>query len=334
MSATTIFTDIDYGRSGKQVGYLNLPHSPHTDAWGVMPIPIAVISHGSGPTVLMEGGNHGDEYEGPIVLGRLIRELDPATIEGRLIIIPAINTPAVLAGQRVSPVDGLNLNRCFPGNATGSMTQQIVYYVHEELFQLADAFVDLHSGGSSLDIIPSAILEPAPDAEHMRRNRDAVMAFGAPVAVGLNNLGDPRTSTASAVRAGLTTVGTELGSGGTVTREALQVAERGVHALLAHLGVMAPPAVPAAPVESTRLKRIPGADGYVYAPADGVFEAYHRRGDTVEAGQVAGVVHFLGEPGRTPEPCHYKASGLLFANRHPGHTVRGNCVAVVAVDHD
>ena len=54
-----------------------IPHSPHDDAWGVTRIPLAVIQNGSGPTVILEGGNHGDEYEGPIAIGELIRELDP-----------------------------------------------------------------------------------------------------------------------------------------------------------------------------------------------------------------------------------------------------------------
>ena len=298
-------------------------------------IPIAVIKNGRGPTVLLEGGNHGDEYEGPIVLSRMIRELDPGAVQGRLIILPAVNTPAVVAGQRTSPVDGLNFNRCFPGRATGSLTEQVVYYVYNVLFPLADAFVDLHSGGSSLDIIPSAILEPAEDPEQMERNREAVMAFDAPMSVALNNLGDPRTSTASAVRAGLTTVGTELGSGGTVSREALEVAEQGVFNVLGHLDVMEPTRRAAASTQrEPRLKTIPGSAGYVHAPIDGVFESFHRRWDLVEAGEPAGVVHFLDKPERTPELCYYKISGLLFAQRHPGRVAKGNCVAVVAVDFD
>ncbi len=91
-------------------------------------IPLAVIANGTGPTVILEGGNHGDEYEGPIVIGELIRDLDPKSIQGRLICIPAINLPAVGAGQRVSPYDGLNLNRTFPGDPLGSITQQISSY--------------------------------------------------------------------------------------------------------------------------------------------------------------------------------------------------------------
>ena len=103
------------------------------------------------------------------------------------------------------------------------MTQQIVHYVHDVLFPLADAFMDLHSGGSSLDILPSAIVEPSDDADLMRKNMRAVSAFGAPYTVVLNNLGEPRTSTASAVRAGLITIGTELGRGGSVSLDAIEV---------------------------------------------------------------------------------------------------------------
>ncbi len=50
--------------------------------WGVTQVPIAVIANGKGPTVVIEGGNHGDEYEGPIAIGELARDLDPGLIQG------------------------------------------------------------------------------------------------------------------------------------------------------------------------------------------------------------------------------------------------------------
>ena len=330
---TLIFSEIDFKRDGKQVSYLNVPHSPHDDAWGVLPIPIAVIKNGVGPTVLLEGGNHGDEYEGPIILGRMIRELDPAAIQGRLIFIPAINTPAVLAGRRVSPIDGLNLNRTFPGDPQGSITQQITHYVHDVLMPMSDVFVDLHSGGSSLDIAPSCIVEPAPDIEHTQRNLAAARAFGAPLTVVLDNLGEPRTSMASAIRAGLVALGTELGRAGTVSIDSLEIGAQGVRSLLAHLGVMAPASEGDAP-RATRLVRVAGPDAYVYAPAAGVFEPFHEKGAAVEAGQPAGLVHFLDDPAREPAVAHFRSSGHLYARRQPGRVERGNCVAVIVVDHE
>ncbi len=235
---TTLRATVDFDRPGKQTGFIQVPHSVHDDAWGVIPIPVAVISNGRGPTVILEGGNHGDEYEGPIVLGELIRTLDPGAISGRLIFIPAINLPAVAAARRTSPLDDLNFNRTFPGDPLGSPTQQIVAYVNDVLFPMADAFLDLHSGGSSLAIVPSAIIEPVADPEGHARNKAATRAFGAPMTVAIDNRGDPRTATASAARAGLTVVGTEMAGAGAVSIDALALCRRGVRNVLAHLGAL------------------------------------------------------------------------------------------------
>jgi N2-acetyl-L-2,4-diaminobutanoate deacetylase len=326
MDKSTIFTDVDFDKDGRQVGFLNLPHSPHSDAWGVVPIPICVIKNGKGPTVILEGGNHGDEYEGPITLGHLIRELDPGQIQGRLIIIPAINQPAVAAGQRVSPDDGKNFNRTFPGSPTGTVTEQISYYVSTVLFPMADAFIDLHSGGSSLALTPSAIIEPARDSALMKRNIDAVLAFNAPISVVISNFGEPRTSTATSVRAGLTTVATEMAGGGTVTPEALQICKRGVRNVLAHLGVL--PGAKPEPAAPTRLMEIP-SNGHVFASAEGVFEPFHANGAEVRAGEPAGQVHFLTNPGRTPEVLRYRTDGIVYGRRQPGLVKLGNCCMVV-----
>jgi predicted deacylase len=328
---STIHTAIDYERDGRQVGHLFLPQSPHEDAWGAIPIPIAVIKNGSGPTVLITGGNHGDEYEGPIVIARLIRELDPGMVQGRLILLPQLNLPAAQAGRRTSPVDGKNFNRCFPGDPAGTATEQIAFYVSHVLFAQADAFMDLHSGGSSLQILPSAIIEPAPEPEQMQRIVAAVRAFAAPWTVAINNLGDPRTSTATAVRAGLTVVGTELTGGGGVSRDGVQVGWRGVRNVLGHLGVLE--GEPAPPDPEKPVFAIPGPAGYVYAPADGVFEAWHELGERVEAGEPAGAIHFLDDPGRAPEIARFGCAGTLYARRSFGRVVRGNCVCVVVTEH-
>ncbi len=131
---STAFATIDLDAAGRQTGFVMVPHSPHDDAWGVTRVPIAIIGNDQGPTVVLEGGNHGDEYEGPIVISELIRELDPGGIRGRLILMPANNVHAAVAGQRTSPVDGLNYNRSFPGDPLGSITEQIAAFVSDEIF--------------------------------------------------------------------------------------------------------------------------------------------------------------------------------------------------------
>jgi predicted deacylase len=166
-TTSALHCTVDFDRNGKQIGFFHLPLSSHDDAWGVIRIPLAIIKNGEGPTVILEGGNHGDEYEGPIALGELIRDLDPALVSGRLIFAPAINLPAVNAAHRVSPIDNLNMNRTFPGNPNGAPTQQISAFMNDVLFPIGDAFLDLHSGGSSLDLIPA----PSSSRSTTRSNR-------------------------------------------------------------------------------------------------------------------------------------------------------------------
>lgn len=329
---SSAFTDVDLDKPGKQVGFLMIPHSPNDDAWGVTRVPLAVIKNGSGPTVVLEGGNHGDEYEGPITICELIRDLDPGRVQGRLILMPANNVHAVVAGQRVSPVDGLNFNRVFPGDTQGTITRQIPAYIADHIYPQADAFMDLHSGGSSLDILPSAIVEPTDDPVLHLKNVAAVQAFDAPYTVVISNLGEPRTATAAACQAGLVTVGTEMAGGGTVSIEALNVCRRGVRNVLAHLGVL--PSDEASPRqgEGTVLE-LPGTKAFVFATMDGIFEPFHENGAPVRAGQPAGRIHCTWDPARPPDQLSYHSDGILYGRRQPGRVRPGNCCLVVAAPY-
>lgn len=323
------FLTVDPGRTGRQVGWLMVPHSPHEDAWGVTRVPVGVIANGTGPTAILEGGNHGDEHEGPIVIAEMLRELDPGAVQGRLILLPAVNAPAVVAGLRTSPVDGLNFNRVFPGDPLGSISQQIAAFVTDALFPLADAFLDLHSGGSSLDLLPSAMIEPCADPALAARNRAAALAFGAPATVVIPNLGDPRTATAAAVRAGLVTMGTEMGGGGRVNPEALALCRAGVRRVLAHLGIL-DPALAGPAGGDGRVLELPGADAFVLAETDGIFEPFHAHGTSVRAGEAGGRIHVTWDPGRPPETLRYNADGIVYGRRQPGRVRPGNCCLVVA----
>jgi predicted deacylase len=99
--------------------------------WGRVRLPLYVACAAQpGPTIVAIGGTHGDEYEGPVGLKNLIRELDPRRlVRGRLIVIPVLNVPAFRAGRRESPLDGGNMNRAFPGNPHGTITSRIARWV-------------------------------------------------------------------------------------------------------------------------------------------------------------------------------------------------------------
>ncbi|GAB4185824.1 MAG: succinylglutamate desuccinylase/aspartoacylase family protein [Thalassobaculales bacterium] len=331
-SPTRIVAEIDLDAPGRTLGWLSLPHSVTRSAYGEIRIPIACLAGGRGPTLLLMAGNHGDEYEGQIALLKLIRELDPATLAGRVIVLPAANLPAALAGTRVSPIDGGNMNRCFGGDPERGPTWAIAHYIETRLFPLADQFCDLHSGGSSLDYLPFASVHQGSDPALDARCLAALKAFAAPLSIIWKLAEDARYSPAAAMRQGVPALGGEFGGCGRVSRPALAMLEAGLGRLLAHLGIAAGAGVAAAgPV---RLMAVPGNDWMVYAPAPGLFEPAVALGDTVAAGELAGQVHFVDDPGRPPVPVRFREGGLVVCQRHFGRVERGDCVAHLAVDDD
>ena len=77
MKPSPVRTTIDFEQDGLQHGFLKLPLSHDESAYGSVMIPISMAKNGEGPTALLTGGNHGDEYEGPIALFDLARTIDP-----------------------------------------------------------------------------------------------------------------------------------------------------------------------------------------------------------------------------------------------------------------
>src|SRR5436853_7487426 len=94
--------EIDLGRDGKQTGFLRVPHSVHRSAYGWIPIPIVRLRNGKGPRVVLIAGNHGDEWEGQLGLGELIRKLEWSQLKGRLVIPTSTNFPPAMAATRTS----------------------------------------------------------------------------------------------------------------------------------------------------------------------------------------------------------------------------------------
>ncbi len=326
-----IFTDIDYDRDGKQVDWLHLPHSVTRSAYGTIALPIAVVKNGQGPTVLLMAGNHGDEYEGQIVLCKLIRALEPAQVRGRIVVLPAANLPAAMDGARVSPIDQGNLNRAFPGDPEGTPTFAIAHYIDSVLYPMADFCHDLHSGGSSLDYLPFCSMRKSGDDALDARSMAALRAFGAPIGLVWAYAPDQRLSSAAAARRGLVALGGEFGGGGRVDVANLAMVERGLRGFLAHAGVLAGEK-PSPPAKPARLMEVKSRDYYVYAPEPGLFEPFVELGAEVKAGQPCGQVHFVDNPARAPAACSFRASGMVICQRHFGRVERGDCVAHLATD--
>jgi predicted deacylase len=330
-SKTRITCEVDFDQDGKQTGFLRLPHSVHRSAYGWIAIPIIVIRNGDGPSVLLTAGNHGDEYEGQLALMKLCQALEPDMVRGRIIMLPSANYPAAIAGLRTSPIDDLNLNRSFPGDPDGRPTEAIAHYIESELLTISDYAVDLHSGGSSLMYLPSALAQRATDSELAARQEAMLKAFAAPLSYFAIAGVEDRTMLAGAQRCGVAAIGTELGGSGTTSVHSLEVAERGVRRVLKHLGSV-PDINVGDDLPPTRMMEVRDTSYYVYSPDYGVWEPLVDLGDDVTAGQPAAAVYVPQTPWREPVMTHFEHDGTIICRRVPGPVERGDCLFHLATD--
>ena len=330
-----IATDIDFDRDGRQASYLRAPLSRNNAGWGTIEIPIVAVKNGSGPTVLLTGGVHGDEYEGQIAISRLSRELDPAAMRGRVIMIPTVNIPAALNDTRLSPIDDRDLNRCFPGDPRGTFSEMLAHFLDAIVLPLADVSVDVHTAGHSFDAALSTNMHYLPDAGLRARTLAAAGAFGAPFNVVFWGVDEGATFTSSVERRGILSLGTEVGGWGRVSVEGVRIAERGIRNVLKHCGVLdgAPETGQRDGRAATHHMMVRDQSYFTFAPANALFEPSNRAGDDVEAGAIAGFLHFVEDVDRAPVEVRYRRSGTLWMAAGPGRVQRGDAIAVVMTDY-
>ncbi|TPN12858.1 N-alpha-acetyl diaminobutyric acid deacetylase DoeB [Mesorhizobium sp. B2-1-3] len=317
---------VNFDRDGAQHGFLRLPYSRDDSAWGSVMIPICVLRNGKGPTALLTGGNHGDEYEGPLALYDLARTLDPAQVSGTVIIVPAMNYPAFRAGTRTSPIDKGNMNRSFPGRPDGTVTEKIADYFQRELLPRADIVFDFHSGGKTLDFVPFCAHHALPNKALEQRAFAAVEAFAAPFSMRMIEIDAVGMYDTAAEDMGKVFVTTELGGGGTSRAETVRIARRGMLNVLRHAGIVAG-AVEKTP---TQWLDMPSGDCFAFAEEDGMVETMVDLGEPVEKGAVLARIHSTGRTGIAPQEIRAKMSGMLAARHFPGLVKAGDCVSVVA----
>ena len=132
---------------------------------------------------------------------------------------------------------------------------------------------------------------------------------------------------------GLVALGGEFGGGGAVSARGVRIVERGLRNVLAHAGVIERSRAVGDFEGPTRLMQVKGRDYYVYAPDAGLFEPAVELGDDVRAGDPCGQVHFVDNPGRAPETCHFDRDGMVICKRHFGRVERGDCVVHLATEY-
>lgn len=248
----------------------------------------------NGPHVLITAGVHGDEFESIAAVVRL-RELfarrSPQVVghNGTITLVPVANDAAYRRGQRTAD-DGLDLARVCPGRADGSMTERIACEL-SELIRAADYYIDLHTGGTELSVLPLAGYMLHADLEVLESQRRMAAAFGLPVVWGTSAGLEGRTLSV-ARDAGVPAIYAEYGGAATCDPKGVSAYVEGCLNVLAEVGCLS---------RSTSKSRVKHfvedgrpTSGHLQiqnpSPAAGIFTPATRLGKFVSSGNDIGVV--------------------------------------------
>ncbi|MES0076864.1 succinylglutamate desuccinylase/aspartoacylase family protein [Mesorhizobium sp. M0058] len=275
---------------GASAGHLVVPKG---DDWEALSLPVFSFNKGEGPRLLITGGNHGDEMEGPIVARRLVDWLPREQSCGSVTIVPELNPLAVQAWTRNTPVDGKNLNRLFPGRSDGSVSERIADAVSRVLLPAADTIFDLHSFGPTWDIPPSVIMHPIGDANLMAKTVRMAEAFKLPVTLVWQHNETAGMFDTVAHNQGKVLVCTEFG-GGTVSSGALAVYEAGLRNALIGLGIIEGKAEhPTFRQQKSSRSLETLTSDELRSPARGIFEPLRSILDEVKQGDLIGLLRSM-----------------------------------------
>lgn len=281
-----MLTDFDPTRSGKTIHDLG-PIAGLLE--GVAGDIICCINNGEGASVLLLGGIHGDEYEAQIVLRRLAERLTPADVTGRLIIVPSLNFPAAQKGKRLSPFDGQNMNRCFPGKEDGTPTERLCAFVTKHLFPAVDILIDVHAGGGDVSVVPM-VFGFATDksvVDDARLNR-LMEAWGYRFVQHVDGIDE--TACGAAKLADLASIEVE-GGGGRMKSAELTIMEDGLLRALADFGAIRPQLEP---IRFAGVHFTAGPEGQYLSPQAALVEHCVSLGDKVDKGQLVARLHPTG----------------------------------------
>lgn len=109
-----------------------------------------------GPTLGLFSTSHGDEAFTVQVIKMVLDRIDPSELRGSIRAMPVGNPVAFESYTRATGqgmnTDKTNLNRVFPGNPSGWLTEQIAHVISTEFVDGLDALIDFHCGNSETAI--------------------------------------------------------------------------------------------------------------------------------------------------------------------------------------
>lgn len=293
------------------------------DAGGEAKAEMTVVTGArGGPTLSVLAGIHGDEPEGSLAVQAVLAGIEDLHLRGTLRAVPICNVAAAAADSRVSPVDGRNLAREFPGDAGGSASQRLAEILTRRVIVGADLLVDLHSAGRDYMMPFFAGYEAnRPWSETSAR---AAMTFGAPLVWRHSSVAPGRTISAASANS-VPSIYVEATGGGAVSGDTLDQLVAGLYRVMSVLGM-----IDRADRPSARARVLEGGDGNVDASIScGVSGSCVTRvvaGQAVHAGDVIAEIYVDGRPA---EVLHVPSTGTVMMLRRKPQVEAGDAIAML-----
>lgn len=323
---------IDFAAPGKRHYQIAF----HLDgSWGYSLVPLTVINGlrpaGSPvpPGVAAFGGTHGNEWEGQVAIKRLCADLDASEMSGRVILMPQLSESACAANHRFSPLDGINMNRAFPGDPRGTISRRIAHFVKTRIFPQVRVVLDIHSGGNEgVFPIPTTSFHPIADPAQRTEIELVARLFDPVVVLIYSKQMASGLLTDEAEAEGKIAVGGEFGAGGSVSRKGTLHAYEGIRNVLRHYRIL--PGIQVRIGENTPpLVDASCLSDYIPAPKRGIWEPLAELGQAVEKGELIGRLHDFQEHASPPEEVRAHRSGILAMMYLPAFCERGRTLFVV-----
>ena len=126
-----------------------IEHGSYADGTPLQSAVHVLVGAEAGPVLYVQAAVHGDEVNGVEVLRRVVTSIDPGQMRGLLIVVPVANVPGFVQHQRRNPLDEEDMNRVWPGKASGQASQHIAYDLYQQAIHYADYVIDLHTANSN-----------------------------------------------------------------------------------------------------------------------------------------------------------------------------------------
>ncbi|WP_165403999.1 succinylglutamate desuccinylase/aspartoacylase family protein [Egicoccus halophilus] len=251
-------------------------------------LPMAVLNGtGHGPRVFVTAAVHGDELNGIAVCRALLDAVDPATLDGVLVVVPIVNVLGVQIGSRYLP-DRRDLNRSFPGSHDGSMAARIARLLVEEVIDGSHVGIDLHTAANQRTNVPQVRVDTSDELAS-----DLAVTFGAPFV--LDARLRPGSLREVAGDRGVSVLTYEGGGPLRFDEQAIDVATRGVLRVLSRLSM-----IPDAPGPYDPTPMVLHESRWLRAERGGLLELHVEPGDhVVEDQPLWSTVSPLGEERNT-----------------------------------